>query len=45
MVWPFIKRRLRRRVSRLSVRSMLLLVMALIVLAGLAAGLLDRWSG
>jgi fatty acid desaturase len=45
MAWAFIKRRLRRRVSRLSVRSMLLIIVALIVLVGMAAGLLDRWSG
>lgn len=45
MVWPFIKRRTRRWVGGLSLRGKLYLVMALIVLAGLAAGLLQRWSG
>jgi hypothetical protein len=45
MVWAFVKRRLRRRMSRLSFRSMLLIAMALIVLAGMAAALLGRWSG
>jgi hypothetical protein len=41
MVWAWVRRRLRR----MSVRSLLWLAMALIVLAGMAASLLDRWLG
>jgi hypothetical protein len=45
VVWPFIKRRTRRWVGGLSLRGKLYLLIALIVLAGMAVELFGRWAG
>jgi hypothetical protein len=43
-MWPFIKRQIRTRVGRLSIRGKLYLLAALIVLAGMLVSLVNQWG-
>ena len=43
-MWPFIKKQIRTRVARLSVRGKLYLIAALIILAGMLVSLFNQWG-